>query len=171
MPPQGLPPASKNQHAWPLKRPLLSACAAYKPTPATIAAASSYFRALLRTRYSSPLFRLPDPDHIRRQIKFENTGPDQIPGLIAVCIASSDSPSQGTFDREFDRIVVVVNARPEPAKRPYPQGVTTLELHPALQEIASSDADVAGCRANDVTGVYEVAARVAAVFVQRRRSG
>lgn len=48
----GLPPASKNQHAWDFKRPLLAAADRYRPTPDMIARQSAYFKALLRVRYA-----------------------------------------------------------------------------------------------------------------------
>jgi hypothetical protein len=40
-------------------------------------ASKAYFMELLRVRYSSPLFRLPSADHIKRQVSFHNTGPQQ----------------------------------------------------------------------------------------------
>jgi hypothetical protein len=46
----GLPPASKNQHAWEFKRPWLTAADRYRPTPAIIARQAAYFKALLRVR-------------------------------------------------------------------------------------------------------------------------
>jgi hypothetical protein len=46
----GLPPASKNQHTWEFKRPLLTAAERYRPTPAIIARQAAYFKALLRVR-------------------------------------------------------------------------------------------------------------------------
>ena len=35
------------------------------------------FLELLRLRYSSPLLRLPRAEHIQRQVRFLNTGPQQ----------------------------------------------------------------------------------------------
>ena len=168
--PQGLPPASKNQHSWPLKKPLLSAAAAYKPPPATIAAAAAFFRALLRVRYSSPLFRMPSAEHVCRQVSFENTGPDQIPGVIVMRLASTGSPADpGTHDPELACAVIVFNAQPAAARVPFPAGAGALELHPALQELAAAGDDaVAACRADGARRELSVAGRVAAVFVERR---
>ena len=39
-----------------------------------------YFVELLRIRYSSPLFRLPQAAHIKQQLRHHNTGPDQVSG-------------------------------------------------------------------------------------------
>lgn len=41
-------------------------------------AAKAYFLEVLQVRYSSPLFRLPTSDHIKRQVTFHNTGPQQV---------------------------------------------------------------------------------------------
>ena len=46
----GLPPATKNYHAWPFKGPLLTAWQQYKPTSGIIARQAAYFKALLRIR-------------------------------------------------------------------------------------------------------------------------
>ncbi|EIE23312.1 alpha-1,6-glucosidase, partial [Coccomyxa subellipsoidea C-169] len=72
----GLPPAAKNEAAWPIKQPLL-ANHSFKPSSDLIKASKAYFEELLRVRYSSPLFRLPTADAIKRQVTFHNTGPEQ----------------------------------------------------------------------------------------------
>lgn len=48
----GLPPASKNQHSWPFKQPLLAAADRYRPTPDIIARQAAYFKAILRVRWA-----------------------------------------------------------------------------------------------------------------------
>ena len=45
-----------------------------------------YFLELLQIRYSSPLFRLPHPAHIKQQLYFHNTGPSQVVDWAAMCI-------------------------------------------------------------------------------------
>jgi hypothetical protein len=144
--------------------------AAYKPPPAVIAAAAAYVRALLRVRYSSPLFRMPRASDIKQQVVFENTGPDQIPGVICMRLISARSPDHGTYDPELASVVVVINARPAAARLPFPAGVRGLELHPVLAELAGEDDALAGCQADVVRGVVDVPGRVAAVFVERRRA-
>jgi hypothetical protein len=183
--PQGLPPASKNQHAWPLKKPLLAAAAAYKPGPAAITASAAFFRAMLRVRYSTPLLRLPAAAAVRGQVSFENTGPGQVPGVIIMRVASAAESARsggsaaaaaaaaatdgGVFDPELTDVVVVFNARPEEFRCRYPRGCRSLELHPALAELAESDPAVGGCHADDVREEITVAPRAAAVYVARRR--
>ena len=41
-------------------------------------AAKAYFLELLQMRYSSPLFRLPQAAHVKQQLRFHNTGPQQV---------------------------------------------------------------------------------------------
>jgi hypothetical protein len=43
-------------------------------------ASKRHFLELLRLRYSSPLFRLPTAAHIKEQLRFHNTGPQQVCG-------------------------------------------------------------------------------------------
>ena len=40
------------------------------------------FLVLLRLRYSSPLFRLPSAEAIKSQLRFHNTGPNQVSAYI-----------------------------------------------------------------------------------------
>lgn len=73
----GLPVATKNRENWPSKQPLL-ADASLRPSPRQIQAASQQFLEMLQIRYSSPLFRLRSADEIQKQLRFLNTGPDQV---------------------------------------------------------------------------------------------
>ena len=43
-----------------------------------VQASRAYFLELLRVRYSTPLLRLPQAEHINRQLTFHNTGPEQV---------------------------------------------------------------------------------------------
>ncbi|NTV64737.1 MAG: pullulanase-type alpha-1,6-glucosidase, partial [Oscillochloris sp.] len=79
----GLPPAGDNQQHWPLLAPLL-ANPALRPGPAQITACRAGFLELLRIRRSTPLFRLRTAEQVRRAVRFFNTGPDQIAGLIVM---------------------------------------------------------------------------------------
>jgi len=64
----GLPPAAKNASTWPLKK-LLLGNPALKPSPALIADTHAFTLALLRVRYSSPLFRLRTATAICSQVR------------------------------------------------------------------------------------------------------
>lgn len=67
----------------------------------------------------------------------------------------------------FLQVVVVVNARPSPYVAPFPPDTGTLTLHPDLTALVD-DAALGACRADNEERQLEVAARTAAVFVQRR---
>lgn len=105
------------------------------------------------------------------QVSFENTGPDQIPGVIVMRLVSTASPGDpGTHDPDLASVVVVFNARPMAAVIPFPAGCEALELHPALAELAAAgDGAVGGCRADGARRELRVHGRVAAVFVEQRR--
>ena len=49
-----------------------------QPGPALIGRTRDAFLAALRVRYSSPLFRLPTAAAIQQQLRFHNTGIDQV---------------------------------------------------------------------------------------------
>uniref|UniRef100_A0A383WMX3 pullulanase n=1 Tax=Tetradesmus obliquus TaxID=3088 RepID=A0A383WMX3_TETOB len=163
----GLPPASKNQQAWEFKRPLLTAADRYRPSPAIIARQAAYFKALLRVRYSSPLFRMPTGEHIRQQLRFHNTGPQQVPGVIVMQLHSSWQPDHGSWDPQYKQALVVFNARPEPYEAEFPEGAEWYKLHPALAAL-QEDAMVQLCSADNEKRRLHVSPRMAAVFVQPR---
>jgi hypothetical protein len=192
----GLPPASKNGAQWPAKRRLLRDAGRVAPSPLMRRQAARYVRALLRVRYSSPLFRMPLAEHVCAQVRFANTGPDQTPGVIVMVLASSRPPpaaagsavggggggensGHGTHDPLHASVVCVFNARPEPYECAFPIGESgglgsgALRLHPALEELRGDgdgddgrDAALEGCFVDASKRRLVVAARTAAVFVE-----
>jgi pullulanase len=82
----GLPPG-ENVQRWEILRPLL-ANPALKPGSSEIQWMAEYFRELMRIRSSFPLFRLRTELQVRKCLSFLNTGPNQIPGLIVMCLKS-----------------------------------------------------------------------------------
>ncbi|BDA50310.1 Pullulanase [Coccomyxa sp. Obi] len=156
----GLPPAAKNEAAWPIKQPLL-ADHSLKPSTDLIKASKAYFLELLQVRYSSPLFRLPTAAHIKRQVTFQNTGPQQVPGIIMMEVVSSE---EGTHDPKWKRILTVFNASMNPFTGDWPKDAHSLQLHPILA--ASSDKHTR--QAGTVPGqrTVSVPALTAAVFVE-----
>jgi pullulanase-type alpha-1,6-glucosidase len=158
----GLPVASKNQDNWPLFAPLL-ANPALGVSPAEIETAAEWFRELLRIRASSGLFRLPSEAEVIARVGFLNTGPSQIPGLIAMTLADPD----GGVDRLRERIAVLFNATDEP------QSVVAPSLAGfgfALHEVqrASSDPVIAAAAFDAGSATFAVPARTTAVFVAKR---
>ncbi|KAG0620855.1 hypothetical protein M758_4G249700 [Ceratodon purpureus] len=165
----GLPPKIKNGDKWPLMRKLLGN-PSLKPSKKHILATKANFLEFLRIRFSSPLFRLRTANAIQARLKFHNTGPASIPGVIVFSISDGDlgKPGLTQLDPTFRRIAVVINARPTKldaeveALKHY-----ALTLHP-IQE-SSTDKVVRQSKFEPSIGVFEVPARTTAVFVEKRK--
>jgi pullulanase-type alpha-1,6-glucosidase len=158
----GLPPAPDNQNNWPVMKPLL-ANTALQPSPEDIQRAYHHFREVLMIRRSSPLFRLRTAEQIEDRLEFTNTGPGQIPGVIAFTLADTD----GTVDRRHKMIVVVINANDQPQSVPasvFP--CPGLTLHPVLANSADPVVRLATYDATSCT--FQVPGRTSVVFWQVR---
>jgi pullulanase-type alpha-1,6-glucosidase len=158
----GLPVANRNVDDWPVMRPLL-ARAALRPAPGDIRRMSERLRELLRIRSSSKLFRLETASQVQAHLAFHNTGPEQVPGLIAMSLIDDE----GTVDPTTRRIVVLVNARDDDVAFNLPAVVgMELRLHPVQQ--VSTDPVVRRSSFDPSRGTFRVPARTTAVFVERR---
>ena len=118
--------------------------------------------ALLTIRKSSPLFRLRTKADVLARLTFQNTGPTQIPGVIAMTLADrvAGLPS---IDPHYALIVVVFNATTETQMVQHDGWAGRgLALHPALKE--SGDPVVLEA-VIDEHGVTKVSARTVGVFV------
>ncbi|WP_223641257.1 pullulanase-type alpha-1,6-glucosidase [Corallococcus sp. EGB] len=153
----GLPPAQDNSGNWPLFGPLL-ADAALKPASADILRARDHFEEMLTIRKSSRLFRLRTGDEVKQLVRFENTGPDQIPGLIVMAMQDHGTNAEGK------RAIVLFNGTDD-AQTFKADGYKSLKLklHPAQQ--ASTDPVVRTSAYDAATGGFTVPARTTAVFV------
>ncbi|HEX5716130.1 MAG TPA: pullulanase-type alpha-1,6-glucosidase [Thermoanaerobaculia bacterium] len=156
---KGLPPAQDNQSNWPIMGPLL-ADPDLKPTPADIQKAVLHFREVLRIRKSSRLFRLSTGAEIQERVRFHNTGPDQIPGLIAMTVSDPD----GEVDHQVRQVLVVLNASKDARELAVP--CAAFVLHPV--QAASADPVVRGSGYDMGTCTVSVPGRTAAVFWDRR---
>jgi pullulanase len=119
---------------------------------------------ILRMRASSRLFRLPTGADVNAALSLFNTGPRQVPGVLAMTIADP----QLRFDRLVARVVVLVNATAtaQAIANPALAGAQ-LRLHPVLAH--SSDLVVRGASFDSARGVFQVPARTTAVFVEARK--
>ncbi|QAT81934.1 alpha-1,6-glucosidase [Corallococcus coralloides] len=153
----GLPPAADNSTHWPIFGPLL-ADAALKPASADILRARDHFEEMLAIRKSSRLFRLRTGDEVKQRVHFENTGPDQIPGLIVMAMQDPGTNAEG------QRAIVLFNGTDD-AQTFQADGYKSLKLklHPVLQ--ASTDPVVRTSAYDAATGGFTVPARSTAVFV------
>jgi hypothetical protein len=146
---------------WPVMAPLL-ANPDLAPQPEHIAASAAHFREMAEIRAGSPLFRLQTAEEVQARLRFLNTGPDQVPGVIIMDL--SDTTGEN-LDPNYDRVVVVFNANDEELVYAAAElAGRTLELHPVLA--ASADPIVAGSSWDAATGTFTVPGRTTAVFVQ-----
>jgi pullulanase len=161
----GLPPARDSAQDYALLRPLL-ADPAIKPGPAQIDWTRRVFLDQLRLRASTPLFRLADPEEIRRRLVFHNTGPGQLPGVIVGRLDGA-----GRADAVFDRVLYVVNASAEAAALTLPdEAGFAWRLHPVQRASRAADTRVrTESRVDGARGAFGVPARSVAVFVVERR--
>jgi pullulanase-type alpha-1,6-glucosidase len=158
----GLPLAGDNQSNWPIFSPLL-ADPALDPSSAQIQDTLEHFRETLLIRAGLPLLRLRTAGEINARLRFHNTGPGQMPGVIAMTV----SDAGGAIDRRVTQVAVVFNANkdaralgvPALAGRPF-------SLHP-LQRI-SVDPATRTSTFDAASGTFSVPGRTAAVFQARR---
>lgn len=151
---RGLPPHDQNADNWPVAEELLLMD---EPVMGRkhILAARAHFGEMLRIRYSSHLFRLRGASDIKHALKFHNTGPHAVPGLIVMSLSST----QGTD------IVVVFNAAPEARSFAFPTaGATPFTLHPEQQRSRDPQVRVAAWDGAEQT--FFTPGRTTAVFVR-----
>nr|WP_297400531.1 pullulanase-type alpha-1,6-glucosidase [uncultured Marinobacter sp.] len=112
---RGLPRQDKDGANWPLiEDVILGAGTHANPTPAAIEYTVDQVRKLLALRERSPLFRLPTAADIQSRLTFLNTGPDQLPGLIAFRLLDDGSGTLADLDSVNDELVVVINGTDAP---------------------------------------------------------
>lgn len=157
----GLPPADKNESSWPLIQERL-ANPGLAPDSDDIQFTRAHFQEILAIRKSSPLFQLQTADQIQDRLHFHNTGPEQIPGLIALSL--QDTPEE-RLDPRYDLIIVLFNADPETVEFAPPGWEPgDLKLHPVLQN--GPDPVVKEAEYDPETHTFSVPGRTAAVFVR-----
>jgi pullulanase len=158
----GLPPAAYNRSAWQYMRPLL-ADARLVPGYDEISAAVAHFETLLRLRASSELFRLGSAEETQARLRFYNTGPEQIPGVIVMALSDrvEGFPAR---DPNYQLMVVVFNATQRRQNLRLPElADVRLSLHPLLRD--SGDPVVTTATHYLTSGVLSVPAFTTAVFV------
>ena len=158
----GLPPQGDNGSNWLIMQPLL-ANPALTPTTAEITANMAHLQTLLQIRKSSPLFRLRTEADVMARLRFYNTGPSQIPGLIVMSLADNVAGLRD-LDPARELIVVLFNARDEAQTFSAAefQGLK-LALHSALAQ--GNDSVVKTATFTAATGSFTIPARTTAVFV------
>ncbi|GAB2222658.1 hypothetical protein Droror1_Dr00016778 [Drosera rotundifolia] len=166
----GLPLKKTNEENWHLFQPRL-ANPTFKPQMSHIVAAVENFVSLLQIRYSSPLFRLSTADEIKERVRFHNTGPSSVPGVIVMSIEDGNAGTQGIcqLDPKYSLVVVVVNAHPAQMSLTIPALQSkSLLLHPV--QVSSSDNIVKSSHYEPSTGAFTIPARTTPVFVEPRQT-
>ncbi|XP_020198570.3 pullulanase 1, chloroplastic isoform X2 [Aegilops tauschii subsp. strangulata] len=164
----GLPPSEKNEDNWPLMKPRLEN-PSFKPAKGHILASLDSFVDILKIRYSSPLFRLSTASDIKQRVRFHNTGPSSVPGVIVMGIedARDEKPEVAQLDANFSYVVTVFNVCPHEVSMDIPALASMrLELHPV--QVNSSDALVGKSVYEAATGRFTVPRRTVSVFVEPR---
>uniref|UniRef100_A0A0D9W274 Glycosyl hydrolase family 13 catalytic domain-containing protein n=1 Tax=Leersia perrieri TaxID=77586 RepID=A0A0D9W274_9ORYZ len=165
----GLPPRDKNEENWHLIQPRLEN-PSFKPSKNHILSVLDNFVNILKIRYSSPLFRLSTASDIEQRVRFHNTGPSLVPGVIVMSIKDAQNERSGMalLDKNFSYVVTVFNVCPhEVSIEIHDLASLGLELHPV--QVNSSDALVKQSTYQVSTGRFTVPRRTTAVFVQPRR--
>ncbi|MFC4293388.1 pullulanase-type alpha-1,6-glucosidase [Sphingorhabdus arenilitoris] len=147
---RGLPHRADNEAEWPVARDLLSDQRLHMG-PADIARASDHVREMLHIRKSSPLFRLRSGAEVIENIRFDNVGPDQIPGLIVMRLGTARA----------EEMIVVINTAPQTQSVPV---TGRYKLHDILRR--SSDPVVRKARMK--RGQLVTPPLTTAVFVKAR---
>ncbi len=156
---KGLPPGENRRH-WPLMAPLLGD-PRLRASRVEILACAAHFRELLRVRKSTRLFRLRRVDEVQRRLRFPNSGPGQVPGVLVFTL---DNAGDDPIEDPYSAVLAVINARREPfeAAEPALKGVL-FQLHPVLAE--SADALTRSSRFYADAGRLSVPGRTTAVYV------
>jgi pullulanase-type alpha-1,6-glucosidase len=157
----GLPPDWDNASSWNLMRPRL-ADARLRPSPADIQWTRAAFGDLLRIRASSTLFRLRGAADVQARLRFLNTGPRQVPTVIAGHLLGTGYPGAG-----FRELLYLVNVDVVPHALTLPgERRKRYVLHPVHRAAGAADrraSELAGYEPR--AGRFTVPARTAVVFV------
>jgi pullulanase-type alpha-1,6-glucosidase len=155
----GLPPAEKNTQNWGVLGPVL-ANPALRPARTNMLDAHEHFREMLRVRKSTPLFRLRTAEEVIAQVRFLNTGAEQVPGLIVMHIVDS---ATNPIEPRGSQVVVLVNASPDPITFTVAElAGTNLALN--REQINSRDAMIAEASYDAETGTFTVPGRTTVVY-------
>jgi pullulanase-type alpha-1,6-glucosidase len=156
----GLPMAGPNSGNWDLMSPIL-ANPLIKPDTAAIVSARDYFIDLLEIRKDTSLFRLRTAQDVMNRLRFHNTGPQQIAGLIAMTI-----DGQRHDDARYKSVTTFFNVD-KVAK-----DITIAELKGRnlkvhkVQRKSHSDALARTAAFDRTTGSFRIPPRTTVVFVE-----
>ncbi|NYE63367.1 pullulanase/glycogen debranching enzyme [Duganella sp. 1224] len=148
----GLPLAAVNQANWGLMSPVL-ANPLIKPDTAAIISARNAVNELLEIRQDSSLFRLRTAQDVQQRLRFHNTGPSQVPGVIVMSI-----DGRRYADARYKLVVTLFNVTPAT------QTVTVPELAGRQLKVHKVQRRASGASYNG-NGGFSIPPRSAVVFV------
>ncbi len=158
----GLPMAGSNESSWSIMAPVL-ANPLISPDTRAILAARAGFEELLAIRKDSSLFRLRTARDVSERLAFHNTGPNQVPGIVAMSI-SGNQPSHYP-GAQYKKVVVLFNVDKTAKSVAIPE-LKGLKLQLHRIQKSGSDAVVKTSAYDTAIGSFTIPARTAAVFVQ-----
>jgi pullulanase-type alpha-1,6-glucosidase len=156
----GLPPGWDNSDLWDGQEEFLSN-PNIEMRKDHMELAHQRFREQLEIRYSSPLFRLPTGEEINKRVGFHNTGPNQIPGIIAM--SYSDGICAGEdLDPNLDGVLIIFNSSLD--EQSIELNLSGMTLHPILR----GGADEVVVESRIENGIFTIPGLTAAVFVKEQ---
>lgn len=154
----GLPRADKDGDNYTVIGEILNDSEA-QPSAEQINLAASQFQELLKIRTTSPLFNLETAADVMARVDFQNTGTEQVSGVIVMSI--DDGTGLTDLDPNFDAAVVIINATTETQMMPVSNASGF-----ALHDVQLTSADGVVRTASFDEGTFTVPALTTAVFVK-----
>lgn len=152
----GLPPSWTSEDKWPYAEATLNAIET--PSCQDIELSRDRFLEQLEIASSTRAFSLGSAEAVQGRVTFPLADQEDSPGVITKAVDLTG------LDDDFEHVVIVFNATPEPAELTLEElSGTALQLHPVLQE--SADAIFDDAQFDVETGTLTAPARAATVFV------
>jgi pullulanase/glycogen debranching enzyme len=162
---RGLPPQRDNGSVWEYMRAPLSDPALIPPA-ALVQWSRDAFADVLRIRAGTALFRLRSAAEVSRRLHFLNTGPAQIPTVVAAHLDGRGHTGRALPAYGFADLVYAVNADTVAHEIPVPRlHGRSLTLHPVMRAATAADRRARESRWDADRGVLLVPARTAVVWV------
>jgi pullulanase len=164
----GLPMAGVNQGNWYLIAPIL-ANPMIRPDSAAIVNARDNFLDLLAIRKDSTLFRLRTAQDVSERLRFHNTGPEQVPGVIAMSI---DGQNPSRYEgANYKSVVALFNVDKVAREVAIPElKGRKLSVH-KIQRKSASDMLAKTATFNKLSGTFLIPPRTTVVFVENAAHG
>ena len=155
----GLPMQGVNGSNWDLMSPIL-VNPLIKPDSASIVSARDYFIDLLQIRSDTSLFRLRTAADVNQRVKFHNTGPQQVAGVIAMTIDGT-----GYQHAKYKSVAVFFNVDKQARDITIPELRNQLFAVHKVQRNSTSDTLAKTATYNRANGSFRIPPRTTVVFI------